>query len=280
MDAQPSGRRSVLSVPADDPRKIAKALAAGADEVVLDLEDAVATGGKARAREVLESYAWPGGRPALAVRVNGIGTPWFEDDVRAVAGLPVRSIVLPKSESRADVAAVEALLDEAGAELGVQALVETARGVASLPDVVRDRGRLTSLIIGYADLAASLGRRSVDPARWTSVQEHVLWHARAAGLDAVDGPYLGVADDEPFRAAVAAIAGAGFDAKWVIHPRQVEAVNAAFAPTAEAVEHAERVIAALDEAAATGRGAVQLDGQLLDEAMALAARRVLATVER
>ena len=274
------GRRSVLSVPADDARKIGKALAAGADEVVVDLEDAVAVADKDHARVLLANFAWPEERPSLAVRVNGVGTPWFEADVRAAAQAGADSIVLPKAETRADVARVESLLAGSDREIVVQALIETAAGLAGLADVVRAPERLSCLIVGYADLAASLGRGRVAPGRWVVAQELVLLHARAAGLLAVDGPYLGVTDDEVFRDAVQEVANAGFDAKWVIHPRQVATINAAFGPTDAAVAHARRVLEALADAASVGRGAVQLDGQLLDEAMAVHARRVLAKAGR
>jgi citrate lyase subunit beta / citryl-CoA lyase len=280
-----AGRRSVLSVPASDERKIGTALRAGADEVVLDLEDAVAPDQKDRAREVLAMFPWGdyGDLPLLAVRVNAPRTPWCHRDVEAVARgeVPAASIVLPKVESRADVGFVERLLDgvePAGSRpLAVQALVETARGLTRLDDVVSDVERLSSLILGYADLAASLGRRAGFPAdAWLVTQERVLVAARSAGLEAVDGPHLGVHADEAFSTAIERAVASGFDAKWAIHPRQVPALNAAFQPSAEEIARARAVLRALDEGHREGRGAVGLDGALVDEAMAVAARRVLA----
>jgi citrate lyase subunit beta/citryl-CoA lyase len=110
------------------------------------------------------------------------------------------------------------------------------------------------------------------------VQDAIVLNARAAGVAAVDGPFLGVADDEHFRADVANAAAVGFDAKWVIHPRQIQAVNEAFTPSGDEVDHARRVLAALEEAAAHGRGAGVVDGALVDEAMARDARRILGRV--
>lgn len=281
-------RRSSLCVPAGDDRKLAKALASGADEVVIDLEDAVAYDDKAAARAQLAAFDLAGsvspGGPVLAVRVNAPGSPWCHRDLELVAGLPqVASVVLPKVESRADVGFAERLLGGLEAESGrtlplrIQALVETATGVLGLPDIVRDVRRLNAVIVGYADLAASLGReRDVDLATWRGVQDAVVMNARAAGVAAVDGPFLGVADDDAFRAAVAAAAGLGFDAKWVIHPRQVDGVNQRFTPAPERVDHARRVLETLERAAADGRGAAVVDGALVDEAMAKDARRVLA----
>lgn len=281
-------RRSSLCVPAGDDRKLVKALASGADEVVIDLEDAVAYDDKAAARAQLAAFdlagSLPVDEPALAVRVNAPGSPWCHRDLEVVAGLPaVTSVVLPKVESRADLGFAERLLDGLEAEagrtvpLGVQALVETATGVLGLPDIVSDVQRLTAVIVGYADLAASLGReRDIDLATWRGVQDAIVMNARAAGVAAVDGPFLGVADDDAFRAAVAAAAGLGFDAKWVIHPRQVAGVNEGFTPSGDRVDHARRVLETLEKAAADGRGAAVVDGALVDEAMAKDARRALA----
>lgn len=280
-------RRSALCVPAGDDRKLAKALESGADEVVVDLEDAVAYDDKDRARAQFAAFVWPDGGPHVAVRVNAVGTPWCHRDLEAVAGLPrVSSVVLPKVESRADIGFLERLLDGLEAEngratpLGVHALVETAAGIVALADIVADVRRLTGVIVGYADLAASLGRaRDVEPAAWRAIQDAVVLHSRAAQVAAIDGPFLGVADDQPFRASVADAAALGFDAKWVIHPRQVEGVNDGFTPSEGQVDHARRVLSTLEDVATAGRGAAVVDGALVDEAMARAARQVLAKAE-
>jgi citrate lyase subunit beta/citryl-CoA lyase len=279
-------RRSSLCVPAGDDRKLHKALESGADEVVVDLEDAVAYDDKARAREQLTRFAWPERRPRVTVRINAVGTPWCHRDLEVVAGIgAVASVVLPKVESRADVGFAERLLEGLEAEAGravplaVQALVETATGVLALGDIVSEVRRLEAVIVGYADLAASIGReRGVDPATWRGVQDAIVLNARRAGISAIDGPFLGVGDGEDFVASVDAAATMGFDAKWVIHPRQVAGVNDRFTPSADRVDHARRVLATLEEAASAGRGAAVVDGALVDEAMARDARRILAKV--
>ncbi|GAB3068150.1 HpcH/HpaI aldolase/citrate lyase family protein [Nocardioides zeae] len=288
-------RRVALCVPAVRPRVVEKALAAGADEVVVDLEDAVAVDDKVAARAALGDIDLAGG-PAvrIAVRVNGIDTPWFVRDLEAAVALADRchrtrpgaaplTVVLPKTESRADLAAVERVLDALEAErgggappLGVQALVETAAGLHRVDEIVADVRRVVAVVIGYADLAGSLGRgEGWSAGGWTVAAERVLWAARAAGLDAVDGPWLSVADDAAFGEAARGAAARGFDAKWVIHPRQVGTARTALAPSAAAVQHARRVLDTLAAAADEGSGAVQLDGRLLDAAMAVDARRVL-----
>lgn len=276
-------RRSALCVPAGDEHRLRKALASGADEVVIDLEDAVAPAEKQAARARLSAFSWPAEQPIVAVRVNAIGTPWCHRDLEAVVAIPqVSSVVVPKVESRADLGFAERLLEGLELELGrrvalhVQALVETAAGIADLADIVAGSRRLSAVIVGYADLAASLGRpRDADPEVWRGVQDALVIHARSAGIAAVDGPFLGTADDEAFRRSVGAAVVAGFDGKWVIHPRQVAAATEGFTPTDGAVDHARRVLATLAAAHGAGVGAATLDGALVDEAMGRDARRVL-----
>jgi citrate lyase subunit beta/citryl-CoA lyase len=276
-------RRAVLCVPAGDDHRLGKAIASRADEVVVDLEDAVAPDRKAAAREQVARFEWPGELPTVAVRVNAIGTAWCHRDLEAVAAMPrVTSVVVPKVESRSDLGFVERLLTGLEAEVGrreplrVQVLVETAAGIADLAGITSDVRRLSAVIVGYADLAASLGRpRDADPTTWRGVQDAVVIHARAAGVAAVDGPFLGTAADASFRRSVDLAVAAGFDGTWVIHPRQVGGAIDAFTPPERAVEHAHRVLETLAAAHGSGVGAAVLDGALVDEAMARDARRVL-----
>ncbi|GLX02861.1 CoA ester lyase [Microtetraspora sp. NBRC 16547] len=273
--------RSCLSVPGVDDRKVHKAWASEADEIVLDLEDAVQASRKAEARDLVAALSGRTAGARVAVRVNAARSAWCHLDVAACAGPdgPAESIVLPKVESAGDLEFLDRLLDGAEAAsgrsepLGVQALIETAKGLANLRDIVRATPRLRTLILGYADLGASLGR-SAD--RWSYAQDAVLVAARSAGLAAIDGPFLGVADDEEFRRRVQHAKELGFDGKWVIHPRQIGTVNAVFTPGADEVAHARAVLDALH---GIDRGAVELEGKMVDEAVAVAARRVLARVE-
>jgi citrate lyase subunit beta/citryl-CoA lyase len=284
-------RRSCLSVPGSSEKMLAKAPGLGADELVLDLEDAVAPEAKEAARalvvQALASDAYAA--CTVAVRVNQPGTPWCHEDLAALARAPrpPASVVLPKVEGPGDLAFADRLLD--GAERGagheppvmrIQALIETAAGLARVLESAAASPRLESLILGYADLSASLGRSAAgarDLDGWRAAQDAVLVAARANGLQAIDGPWLGVAVDEAFTAAAARARDAGFDGKWAIHPSQVAALNELFTPSAEELERARAVIAALDAAERDeGRGAVALDGQMLDEAVRVAALRTLA----
>lgn len=272
--------RSCLSVPGMDARKIRKAWESEADEIVLDLEDAVQAARKAEARDLVTTLSGRTGS-RVAVRVNAARSAWCHLDIAACAGPdgPAQSVVLPKVESAGDLEFLDRLLDGAeaasglGEPLGVQALIETAKGLANLRDIVTVTPRLRTLILGYADLGASLGR-SAD--RWSYAQDAVLVAARSAGLAAIDGPFLGVADDEEFRRRAQHAKELGFDGKWVIHPRQIGTVNAVFTPGADEVAHARAVLDALHGA---DRGAVELEGKMIDEAVAVAARRVLARVD-
>ncbi|MEV4144438.1 CoA ester lyase [Amycolatopsis sp. NPDC049691] len=288
-EARYAVRRCCLSVPASDPYKVDKALACGADEVVFDLEDAVPPAQKPSAREVLVERLSiiPATEKRLTVRVNAPRTPWCHADIEACAsaGPAVRSIIVPKVESAGDLAFADRLLD--GAEsaegrdepLAVQALIESAAGLANLAEIVGASNRLDALILGYADLAASLGRlgdAGLDA--WLPAQHQVLVAARSAGIAAVDGPYLGTDTDPGFKDAVARAAALGFDGKWVIHPRQIDDVVTAFTPSSEQVDRAQRVVDALSDAHARGAGAVEVDGRMIDEALAVEARRVLARV--
>jgi citrate lyase subunit beta / citryl-CoA lyase len=283
-------RRSCLSVPGSSERMLAKAPSLGADELVLDLEDAVVAAEKDSARElVLRSLAGePFSAQSASVRVNAPRTRWCHADLIALAEAPAppAAVVVPKVEGAGDIAFVGRLLDGAeqasGRErpLRVQALVETAVGLSRIAEIAAADERLEALIIGYADLAASLGRSAAGGADldgWRPAQEAVLVAARANGLQAIDGPCLRVTADEDFIAAATRARDAGFDGKWAIHPSQIAPLNAIFTPSEHELERARAVLAALGEAERErGAGAVALDGEMLDEAVRVAALRTLA----
>ncbi len=273
-------------VPAAPPAKLAKGATLSADEVVVDLEDAVPADAKEEAR-VTVALALGGEweARAVAVRVNAIGTPWCHEDLIAIAAVERDEVtaVLPKVEHPDDLAFAERLLDGAERAVGrttpvrLIALIETAAGLSRAAEIARASARLDGLVLGYADLAASLGRPGpVAPEDWRFAQDAVLVAARAAGLQAIDGPHLGVRDDERFRAEVEHARALGFDGKWAIHPAQLPALIEAFTPSAQDVAEARATLDALEGAAAGGAGAVAVDGQMLDEALARSARRVIA----
>jgi citrate lyase subunit beta/citryl-CoA lyase len=278
-------RRAILVVPAAPAAKLAKGRTLEADEIVIDLEDAVVPAAKDEAREAVaaalgETFA----APSVAVRVNAIGTPWCHLDLVAVAGAAREhvTVVLPKVEDAGDLAFADRLLAGAEAAAGrttpvwLLALIETAAGLQAVGSLRSPR--LDGLILGYADLAASLGR--TGPADWGFAQESVLVAARAAGIQAIDGPYLGTRDDDDLRASALHARTLGYDGKWAIHPAQLDALRETFTPTEQEVADAREVLDALERAAADGAGAVAADGQMLDEALGLSARRLLARAGR
>ncbi|MDI2030235.1 CoA ester lyase [Saccharopolyspora sp. TS4A08] len=280
-------RRCCLSVPGTDPGMIDKAVRAGADEVVVDLEDSVPPQGKEAARKRVMEWLAAADAPgvSLAVRVNPPGSPWCHADLESCAhvrGVSF-SVVLPKVETVGDLAFADRLLSGAEAAAGraeplaLQALVETAAGLSRATEIAAGSVRLRAMILGYADLAASLGRGAESvPGAWLPSQHAVLTAARAAGIAALDGPHLGVGTGDDFSSEVKCVAGLGFDGKWVIHPRQVSPVIAAFTPDADEVRNARQVLDALATAHRDASGAVELDGRMIDEAVAVAARRTLA----
>ena len=284
-------RRSCLSVPGSSERMLAKARTLPADEVVIDLEDAVVPAQKDEAREAtvvaLAADGWQA--RSIAVRVNGTGTPWFERDVRELAeraGEALGTIIVPKAESAGGLEQVELLLEttEAGRRrsrpLGLQALIETARGLVRVNEIAASSSRLEALIIGYADLAVSLGRppgARHDPDRWSWALDAVVIAARAAGIQAIDGPHLQIADLDGLRAAAARARELGYDGKWALHPSQVEPLIEIFSPTPDEIDAAMAILSALEQAEGQGSaGAAMLDGEMVDEASRKLALQVLA----
>ena len=282
-------RRSCLAVPGSSPRFIAKAQGLDADEVFLDLEDAVAPAAKPAARQAvaqaLRDGGW-GGR-VMAVRINDATTAWAYRDVVDVveqAGPHLDAIVLPKVTGPEHVVWLDLLLGQieqamgypAGA-IGIEAQIEDARGLAAVDAIAAASSRLAALVFGPADFMASLGMRSLDigaqPAGYAGGDAfhypllRLLVAARAHGLQAIDGPYAAIADTEGLARAAASVAALGFDGKWVLHPGQVGPVNEAFSPSQQDYDRAELILAAYAHYTSEDqRGAALLDGQMIDEA--------------
>ncbi|MEO8688094.1 MAG: CoA ester lyase [Solirubrobacteraceae bacterium] len=281
-----SRRRACLVVPAAPAAKLAAGATLAADEVVLDLEDAVVPGVKDEARAaVADALGGDWAAESVAVRVNAIGSPWCHSDLVALAGSGRERVtaVLPKAEHAGDLAFADRLLAGAEAAAGrttpvrLIALIETAAGLAAATEIARASERLDGLVLGYADLAASLGRPAAGAAEtWRFAQESVLVAARAAGIQAIDGPHLGTRDDEALRAGAQHARALGYDGKWAIHPAQLDTLREMFTPTDEEVADAREVLHALELAAVEGAGAVAAGDRMLDEALAVSARRVLA----
>ena len=263
---------------------LTKAAGLPTDEIVVDLEDSVAAVAKDAARELVAEFlsrARSRG-PGIAVRINSLAGPWGERDVIELvqrAGTQIDSLIVPKVQRPEEVAEVERLLDaqgELGRDVRLQALVETAAGLLHAGEIAAASGRLEALILGYLDLAASLGRESaaMAPSSWLYAQETALVAARAAGLQMIDGPYLEIRDAAGLRLRAEHVRALGFDGKWAVHPDQLEIINETFTPTAEEIARASAIFDALEDAG--GRGAVELHGEMIDEASRKLALQVIA----
>jgi citrate lyase subunit beta/citryl-CoA lyase len=252
-------RRSCLTVPGDDERKLEKAAQLDADEVIVDLEDAVAGERKAVARSTVAAafaeLAWR--TQTVAIRVNRGSC----DDLALVAELRPAVVVLPKVESPDELR---------GLPVPAEAQIETAAGLVECERIARAPG-LEALVLGPGDLAASLGVPALSIGEGAHVGyalARVLVAARAAGVAAIDGPYPRLGDAGGLRASARRSRALGYDGKWCIHPEQVAVCNEVYAPTAEEVEQARRILA--------GSGVARLGDEMVDEANRRMAEAVLA----
>ena len=283
-------RRTCLSVPGSNPKMMEKAKGLAADEVFLDLEDAVAPDAKAAARtRVAAALGGPGWSGQLrGVRVNDWTTPWTHADVIEVvagAGAHLDVIVLPKVTDASHVHALDLLLTQLErthglpvGRIGIDAQIEDARGLTNV-DAIAAAPRVQALVLGPADLMASLNMRTLvvgeQPEGYDvgDAYHHLLMTilvaARAPGVAAVDGPYLKVRDVEAFRRVAGRAAALGYDGKWVLHPDQIAAGNEIFSPRQAEYDRAELILEAYawhTSAAGGSRGAVMLGEEMIDEA--------------
>ncbi len=275
--------RSKLFVPGSRPELFAKAAASAADALSFDLEDAVAPGRKAEARDNLAAFlrAPPHSmRPAIVVRVNAVGTEHFTPDLEAVASPALHMINLPMVEDPAAVvAAAEALdrLDVPHVRLLVN--IETAKSLRIAALLATAHPRVSGLQIGYADLLEPLGISRADPAALAHIRLAVRLAAAEAGVAAYDGAFAAVRDPDGYRAECEAARRHGFAGKSCIHPTQIAIANESFLPRPAEVEHARRVLDAAAEAEAKGIGAYMVDGRMVDAPFVAGARAILALAE-
>jgi len=274
--------RSWLFAPGDSERKLAKVASCGADQVIVDLEDAVAPENKARARSL--AAEWLGDHPGMWVRINPVGGDLWQDDLATIMPARPAGIVLPKAAGPADVARLaQALAQMEGedAATGILPLVsETAAAALAIPTYATDvPPRLLGLTWGAEDLSAALGatRKRDDRGAWTDafrmIRAQLLLTAHAAGVAPIDTLFGDFHDLAGLARTAAASFADGFAGMLAIHPDQVPVINAAYSPTAEQVAEARAIIAAF--AGDPGAGAVKLDGRMLDQPHLALARRLL-----
>jgi malyl-CoA/(S)-citramalyl-CoA lyase len=307
--------RSELAVPGTNVRAMEKAPSLGADVVFLDLEDAVAPDDKQQARtnviDALGAQDWSA--VAVSVRINGLDTHWCYRDVVDVVearGDVLDTVLVPKVGAPSDVEFVATLLDQIEQRngwppIGIYILIETAKGMANVESIARARAdRLEAMVFGVADYAASVQARTTnigganpdyavltDPDDAGARETHWgdQWHfgisrmvaaCRAEGLRPIDGPFGDFNDADGYRSAAKRAAALGCEGKWAIHPSQVALANEVFTPADAEVERATRILQAMEDGAKEGKGAVSLDGRLIDAASIRMAQNLMTKVEQ
>ncbi|HXY42336.1 MAG TPA: CoA ester lyase [Vicinamibacteria bacterium] len=267
-------RRSLLYVPASSEPMLRKAQGRGADVLIVDLEDGVLPEAKPTARSRAQDL-WPelaAGRSEVLLRINAAGTPWHGEDLETAARIHPAAVVVPKCEELRVIDAIGRRL----MGLPLFLMVETARGVLACAELAR-APLVAGLVFGAADFRAST-RAVADPeeSELLLARSSLVLAARAAGVEAIDTPCFDYRDEAGLERSARRARALGFDGKTAIHPGQLPAIHSVFSPTAAEVARAQRVIAALDEAAAAGRGVAGLDGEMLEALHGEEARRTLA----
>ena len=271
-------RRSALYLPASNARAISKARTLPCDVVILDLEDAVAPDAKdvARAQAVAAVREGGFGTRELVIRVNGADTDWGETDIAALASAAPDAILVPKVSSGAD---IEDYAERIGGTVPIWAMVETAASLLRLDEIgaTATRGRLACLVMGTNDLAKELGAEpGIDRLPFVGALGLSVAAARAHGLAILDGVFNDLDDEAGFTRQARQTVAFGFDGKTLIHPGQIAPCNLAFMPDEAAVTWARRILAAFDEPENADKGAIRVEGHMVERLHLHAARRVLA----
>ena len=298
---KPRLQRSELAVPASNPTMIDKAAEGAADYVFLDLEDAIAPSEKEQARknaiQALNDIDWAAKGKTVSVRINGLDTHYMYRDVVDVmeqAGGRVHTLLVPKVGVTGDLYMVEAMVNQIeqakglSNRVGLEALIETALGMANVESIAQFGGRLEALHFGIADFAASMRARTTNIGGLNPQYPGDQWHAsisrmvvacRAYGLRAIDGPFGDFSDPQGYKDGARRAAALGCEGKWAIHPSQVSLANEVFSPPEAEVTRARRIVAELRKAEAMGKGAASLDGRMIDAASERMAQNVLVLAD-
>ena len=273
-------RRSVLYIPASNARALAKAAELACDTVILDLEDAVAPEAKETARlQAVSAMAAGFGDREVVLRVNALDSPWGEADLAAAAQALPDAVLAPKVDDVASLHAYDGGLRAAADKLRLWAMIETPRGVLSLAAVAGEAvvTRLEVLVLGLNDLAAATrARQTLGREPFVYAMSAAVTAARAHGLAVLDGVHGDLDDDAGFEAACRQGRDFGFDGKTLIHPRQIDAANRIFGPSAEETAWARAVVDAFAHPANAGKGVLRLQGRMVERLHLAEAERVLA----
>lgn len=281
-------RRSVLYVPASNAKALAKIASLDADAVIFDLEDAVAPDAKDDAREALRDYFHtnPTSTAERVIRINSLTTEWGAEDLLAARACKPDAILLPKVETPQDVTGVTEILEETDASENVRlwAMIETPRGILNADEIaelgLRSTGRLDCFVVGTNDIAketgTSLGEGRVYLGPWLM---QIVLCAKAGRIDVIDGVYNDFADTTGFANECSQGAKMGFDGKTLIHPAQIDAANRAFLPDETAISEAKSIIAAFALPENAGKGAIAMNGKMIERLHLANAEKMLAKVK-
>lgn len=276
--------RTYLFAPGNHPRRVEKALSLDADVVILDLEDAVAVAEKVATRATVRDALTQPRNGAAFVRVNAYDTTFCYGDIAAAVCAELDGIVLPKLESVSDLKSVEWLLENLEREQGLPVgeielmpIIETAKGVAALRDLAQTPSRVQRYAFGAADYCRDIGLEwTMEEGELLPVRSEMVLASRLGGLQApIDSVFVHIKEHDAYAASCETVRGLGFQGKMVIHPDQIEPANRIFAPDAEKIAWAERVVAAFEEAEAAGIASIQLDGYFIDYPVVDMARRTV-----
>ncbi|HDM78036.1 MAG TPA: CoA ester lyase [Deltaproteobacteria bacterium] len=293
----PRPRRSILSVPGNNPRMIKKALSLNADQIMLDLEDSVPVDEKENARSFVVSAFleenW--GDKIRSFRINGLDTPYAYRDIIDVvekAGENIDSLIIPKVNTKCDVYMVSKLLDQIESQKGIknrirlEASIETAEGLVNAYEIAIASDRLDTLVFGISDYSASVNMKNVGISSHGDEEEiypghryhfplsRMIMAAKAANLLAIDAPYGNFKDPEGLQNSCNMAAALGCDGKWAIHPAQIDAINKTFSPDEREIQQAKKVLEAYEKAKKEKHGAVAIDGKMIDGASLRNAKRI------
>ncbi|MEZ0220785.1 HpcH/HpaI aldolase/citrate lyase family protein [Tardiphaga sp. 1201_B9_N1_1] len=278
-------RRSHLFMPGSNPRALEKARTVAADGIILDLEDAVAPDAKGTARDAIAQTLNAGGfgKREVIIRINALDSPWWIDDVTMAGKAKPDGILVPKISSVEDLAAVADRLSDIGADMSIKvwAMIETSRAILHAEELAaasRDsENRLAGFVFGPNDIARETRIRMMPGrAAMLPMITHCVLATRLYGLEILDGPYSNFSDTEGFIAEAEQGRDIGFDGKTLIHPSQIEACNKVFTPPDDEVAQARRIIAAFEQPENAKRGAIQLDGKMVERLHADMAKRTIA----
>ena len=278
-------RRTMMFVPGNNPAMIKDAGIYGADSLLFDLEDAVAVSEKDSARFLVHNAikTLKFGDTEIVVRINGLDTPFGRNDIEAMVRAGVDVIRLPKTETKEDIQAVEAVIEEVerkiGREVGstkMMAAIEGAKGVINAYSIATASKRLIAIALGAEDYVTNLKtKRYADGMELMGARSQIIIAARAAGIYAMDTVYADVDNEEGFKREVELIKQLGFDGKSVINPKQIKPVHEIYAPTAQEIRKSADIVRAARAAQKQGLGVISLNGKMIDKPIIERAERVL-----